>query len=596
MTPYVYVETVAALDDLVQQLLAQPRLTLSLDTETTGLDPLARASRVLLCQIGAPDGSVWVINAAKLDLRPLAPVLRGGRVVVLQNAKFDVRWLFAKYGLRIGALFDTALAELLLNAGIAGVPGQRRKAASLKSLAARYLGITLDKAVRSEFIGYEGCEFSAAQLQYAADDIPLLFAIKAQQAVELEMAGLVETARLEFQSVYPVARMELNGLGIDRPAYEAVIAAARVRQGETAAVCRAYLRKRDLFMNLFDEVAINLDSPKQIREVFQLLDHPLPDTEEKTLKKSGHPFAKLLLEYREYETQVSTFGEPVLNQIHPVTGRVHAEFDQLGTDSGRFAASKPNLQQIPREGKFRGCFIPAPGNLMCVADWSQFELRILCFFAKDRAMLAAFEAGRDLHSDTAARMYGLAYETVTKEHPARADAKILNFALSYGMGPTSLADDLGCSVEEAKAKMGLYFDSYPEVARYLKAAAAEGVRKMETRTVAGRRRRFHPPEAGPDYRRKIASIERQAKNTPIQGSNADALKRAMIAVQRRLDEAGWAPGIVACVHDEIVLEVGEKDAPAAAAMLAEEMKKAGSFYLPGVPVKAEVSVADRWAK
>lgn len=594
--PFTYIEKPAALEGMVSTLLQKPTMTLALDTETTGLDPLARRSRILLCQIATADGQTWVINAAKVNLKPLQPLFTRERLVVLQNSKFDVKWLFAHYGLRIQSVFDTMLAELLLNAGTITQPHQRRSAASLKSLAARYLGMTLDKSVRQEFVGYLGNEFTRQQLQYAADDVPLLLNIKAIQSTELQHYGLLNVAKLEFQSVYPVARMELNGLGINVPQYEHVIAESLVNKMAMDAKIREWLRKRDVYLNLFDEVDINLDSPKQLREAFVLLGEPMESTDEKSLKKSRSPFAEMLLEYREYETQVSTFGEPVLKCVHPMTGRIHAEFDQLGTDSGRFSCNRPNLQQIPAIQRFRGNFVPAQGNVMVVGDWSQFELRILCFYSKDANMLAAFEAGLDLHSDTASRMYGIPYEEVTKDHPARKDAKILNFALIYGMGPQSMADSLKCTVDEAKEKMERWFNAYPGNRTWLEEAARTGLRNLETRTVSGRRRSFKAPEPGEEYKKQCGSIQRRAKNTPIQGSNGDALKRAMIRVQQQVDYREYAPGMVACVHDEIVLEVNERDGEAACQMLKAEMQAAGQFYLPGVPIKADVGIAPCWQK
>lgn len=596
MIDYEYIQKPAELEALVGRLLQKPDMTLSLDTETTGLDPLARRSRVLLCQIGTPEGEVFVINAAKLDLSPLQPVFAGRRVAVLQNAKFDVKWLWAKYGLRIPQLFDTMLAELLLNAGLIVQTHQRRSAASLKSLSKKYLGLEMQKEVRKEFIGYLGAEFTKEQLDYAAEDVPHLFTIKEEQARQLQMASLIDVAKLEFAVVYAVARMELNGLGIDRARYETVIDESADRMGQMDVEIREYLRKRELFMNLFDEVDINLNSIPQLKQAFTLLGCPVPDTESKTLKRCPHPFAALMLEYRDWETQVSTFGLPVIRQIHPETGRLHPEFEQLGADSGRFSCNRPNIQQIPKEARFRSNFVAARGRKLVIGDWSQFELRILCYFSKDRNMLEAFEAGRDLHSDTAARMYGLNYEDIDKHHPARGDAKILNFALAYGMGVRSLADNLKCEESEAKAKRDRYFSAYPGVKDYLEQSAKDGVRNLETRTVSGRRRLFTRPEAGEDYKKQIAAIQRCSKNTPIQGSNGDALKRAMIMVQRRLDEKGWTPGLVACVHDEIVLEVPANAAEEAGVMLEEEMISAGEFYLPGVPIKADVGTSHCWEK
>lgn len=616
-TPYIYIQGDAELAELADRLYAVVDLPLACDTETTGLDPLEEDARLLLLQIAVPDevpgdlepGAVYVINACKCNLSIIAPILQDGRLTIWQNAKFDLKWLLAKFDIQPRRIFDTFLAELMIEAGTHDQLNVRRRQANLKSLARKYLKQELDKTAQKHFIGWKGDDFPEYMLQYAADDVPLLFDIMEAQAEAINNGGLFEVAKVEFAAVSTVAKMELNGLGVDPKAYRAVTEQARENMDAAEHEVKDLLLLTGAQKDLWGDCTVNVNAGGQLIAEFRRIGVELTNTDETTLKQviqqndGGTPaqLAETILKYREYQKLVSTYGDKVMSFIHPVTGRIHSEYQQLGSDAGRFSCDSPNIQQIPATKQYRSCFVPMPGNVLIVGDWSQFELRILCSFSGDQAMLDAFLAGRDLHSDTAARMYGLAYEDIDKHHPARQDAKILNFALCYGMGPTSLAISLKCSVEDAREKIKRYFQAYPGVEAYLKAAGKSAVVTGETRTLMGRRRLMPPPlGTGKEYRAAIAAMERKGKNTPIQGSNADFLKATMVEVEKRLIAIGVGleigEGIVACVHDEIVLEVPAGRAEEAKAVLVECMTTIPKPFMGPVPMKADVGIVPCWLK
>lgn len=594
---YTYIEDQDSLKAMAWVLKQEPKLKVAVDTETTGLDPLEEGARLLLLQIGTEDGALWVINAAKLGLEPLRGVLDNGRLCVLQNAKFDYQWLRVYSGIRLRNVYDTMLAELILVAGLYSVH-ERRGKASLKSLVEKYVGKQIDKETRLTFVNHQGDEFTQEQLDYAAEDIPHLWTIKAAQSQALLAGDLVETARLEFGVVPVVGEMELAGIGVDAAAYRQVIAESRLEKAKAEAACHLLLLEAGAYKDLFGDCHVNLDSHDQIKVTFRdQFGIEVKSTEEKHLKKVDHPFAKALLTYRDWETQVSSFGEKVLAHIHPVTGRIHPEFKQLGSDAGRMSCEKPNMQQIPADKKYRSLFIPAAGNVFVDADWSAMEMRILAKISGDQKLLEAFLQERDLHSHTAAEMYGHDYDKVVADHKAggskeRQRAKILNFALCYGMGVPSLAEELKCSQEEAQEAMDRYFAAFPGVAAWLKGQDRIGPRDLEVRTLGGRRRTFKPPQ----NRREVGSIQRKARNTPIQGTNADAVKKALILVADRLECAAIFPGILLAVHDELLVECPQDRAEEAVEIVRDGMNEAAAFYIHPVPAVTEVKVAEYWQK
>jgi DNA polymerase-1 len=586
--PYEYITEQARLEEVVKSELAS-RSAVSLDVEGDGLDP--HTMNLILVQMGTPE-KAYIFNA-KLDLTSCQSILGNDKILkILQNGKFDYSALKVVKGLEVVGMFDTMLAERILTTGL-----QREN--SLEDLAAKYLGVALDKdwmALNWAATAKSG-HVSKAQLKYAANDVLVLFPLYEKLLPALQRERLVPIADLEFSLIPVVAEIEIHGSLIDEKKWRENLQVLINRRNEIAAQIQQELqpyfkvKQVDLFGNSHD--VLNLNSPAQIMEAFRKLGLDLPSTGEAVLAKTNHPVAKLLLQYREAEKLITAFGENLLTKVHKKTGRIHPDFMQIGADTGRFACSNPNLQQIPTDSTFRSCFVPAKGYKFIVADYSQIELRIMAELSEDPAFMKAFKNDEDLHARTASEMYNVPLEKVDKK--MRFNAKSINFGLMYGRGANSLAIQLGVSVEEAEKLLGKYFTTYRRVKAWLDKAGREAVKKNYSTTLAGRKRWFKEADPGdPLYHRLISHIERQGKNTPIQGSSADMTKYALVGIYRALQEGRYDAFPIHTVHDEIVVEVREDQAEAVREVVEREMIKAGEKLLKKVPVRVDAKIASAW--
>ncbi len=589
---YDIISSQEGLEKIISELESQP--TLGLDTEGTKFDPFT--AELLLVQISTKD-NVYVIDATKVDLSPVKHILEADRPLkIAQNAKFDYSLLKVQAGVTLGSVFDTMLAERILTMGIS-------RDISLLTLADKYLGIKIDKTVRETFTNQKNTDskrhFTKEQLDYAARDVSVLHGIFEKQFKKLKEEDLIEPAKLEFSVVPTVAEMELHGSLIDQEKWRKYIAELREKRNTINKKIQVDLRhlspysQVDLFGNESD--TINLDSPLQLLNAFKKLGVELPNTAEATLQKSSHPLAKQLLEYRAYEKMITAFGESILEKIHPLTGRLHPDFIQLGADTGRFACNNPNLQQIPADSGLRSCFIATTGYKLITADYSQIELPIMAEVSGDTAFLEAFQKDIDLHTLTASQMFRIPIEKVNKDK--RFQAKSINFGLMYGRGPVSLANQIGLSVEESKKLLDVYFSKYKKVKQWLDAVGRQSIRQGYVRTLGGRRRMFSlPDKADIDYQKLLGAIERQGKNTPIQGTSADITKYALVFIHNEFKNTGLDAYLIHTVHDEIVAEAREDIAGEAAGIVEKQMIKAGERLLKKVPIKVDVNISNCWEK
>ncbi len=345
----------------------------------------------------------------------------------------------------------------------------------------------------------------------------------------------------------------------------------------------------------------NINSPKQLGEIlFETLLLPADkktktgySTSAEVLEKlrKYHPIIDDILDYRQVTKLKSTYVDGLL-KLADGEGLVHTTFKQTGTATGRLSSAEPNLQNIPIRTELgrelRKFFIPnAEGRVLIDADYSQIELRLLADIAGDAAMREAFISGFDIHTDTAARIFGVGKEEVTVEQRKRA--KAINFGIMYGMGEHSLSEDLHISRAEAKAYIESYLNSYPDVSRYLDEIVKTAYEQGFVTTKLGRRR-FIPELAESNKMRKKFG-ERVAMNSPIQGTAADIMKIAMIRVRKRLAESGLDAKMILQVHDELILEASREDAEAAMALLCEEMENAVKL---SVPLDVEAHIGGSW--
>ena len=564
------------------------------DVETTGLNP--HDSRLLLAQIETPKDA-FVIDL-RAQIKSLLPFFSDKRwLKIIHNAKFDTKFMLHNYGVRTHNVFDTFLAEQLL----AG--GRDLSGFSLAALAKRYLDVTLDKTARASFIDMKPmAAFTQEQFDYAREDTGVLIGIYEQQKVKLEELGLTRIAEIEFELASVVGAMELTGVPILTDKWRESLDEFR-RQHEASR-----LRMHELIFDggqveeqigMFVRDSINLQSTKQLQVAFKKIGIDVDSTNERTISMINHPAAQELLNYRGLQKLLTSYGEGFLDKLHPFTGRVHADFQQIGTATGRFACSNPNLQQMP--ASLRGC-VGLKDYKIVSADYSNIELRILAELSGDVNLNKAFEGGADPHKGTASLMFGVPLDKVTKEQ--RFIAKTINFGISYGMGPNKLMDMLNkgkpkkeqLSFNQVNAIMKKYKDTYRGAIDWLGNAGNRAYRQGYSETMMGRRRFYDRPTSDSvDWEGQVAGLKRQGANSPIQGTNADITKLAMLNLYHDLKTYGYNAEIILQVHDEIGVLAHKSEAEAVTQIVVESMEKSAQEILKAVPVKVETSIGDVWA-
>jgi DNA polymerase-1 len=558
------------------------RSLLALDLETEGLDP--HHHRTVLLSLG-DDREQVLVDARKLDLAPLVPLLAGPIPKVTHHGAFDAAML-RKLGIHVDGLLDTMLIEQVLQ------NGRQEGRRSLSDLAEKYLGLPLDKRARTSF-ALGDAAFSQGQLEYARRDLLATFHVLLEQMPGLVSDQLEGTARLECRAAPAFADLRFDGVFLDGPAWQALIDEARRERDAVRQEVDRHLGQVAQ-TDLFGRVALNLEAEAELRPALErLTGQRLRDLGKQTLQGLEHPVIRPLLRYRELHKIVTTYGDSFLAAIHPRTGRIHADFLQIGAPTGRVACREPNLQNVPRGSRFRNCFRAPAGRRMVTADYSGCELRILAEASQDPAFLQTFQRGGDLHAIVASEIFG---QSVTKQrHPElRERAKAINFGLAYGMGPAGLAAVTGLGQEEAERLLARYFRAYPRVREYLEDSARQALERGYAETLGGRRLYIAVGERLEGA--ELAALGRMAKNMPIQGTNADMLKLAMTGIRARLLEEGRDACMVNCVHDELLLEASEDDAWDVAELVREEMVRSGARYIQQVPVVVDVSVGEAWQK
>jgi DNA polymerase I-like protein with 3'-5' exonuclease and polymerase domains len=548
------------------------------DIETTALDP--RDGKTRLLQLATPEETFVIDVFAVRDLSPLKGVLESGPVKAFHNSKFDYQFLLAEHGVSLSPLFDTMLAAQLLDGGEYGA------SYALEAVAEHYLDEAVDKSARRE--DWSG-GLSHRQLEYAARDAAILLPLRERLAGKLEEERLSYISVIEFGAVAAIAEMELAGVKLDLARWKELEKTVRERRDKTALALDAQFPEPEGMLPLEGlGPRLNLNSPKQITDAFLSLGIELPDTKVWTLLKIDHPAARLLLEYRELQKKLGTYLETYPSFVHPKTGRIHANFLQCRVPTGRLACTNPNIQQIPHEDEFRRCFVAEEGYVLVIADYSQIELRILAEVSDDPAFVHAFQNGEDLHRVTAATMYGVPIDDVTKEQ--RTAAKRINFGLMYGRGARSLSAQLGTDEERGRQLIDEYFANYPKVQRFLQRTANRAVRDRELRTLAGRVRKFGNVPVADDR----GAMRREAMNYPIQGAASDIAKLALGYVREELE--GLDARLINCIHDEFVVECREEISGEVSERTRAAMMRAGEEILNRVPVDVEVAVSREWRK
>ncbi|MGQ9830324.1 MAG: DNA polymerase I [Thermochromatium sp.] len=595
---YELILTEAALESWLSRLATADLF--AFDTETTALDAM-QAELVGISFALEPGLAAYVPLAhiypgapKQLDrnqvLARLKPLLEDPtRPKLGQNLKYDMSVL-ARYDIQLrGIAHDTLLESYVLDSTARH---------DLDSLARRLLG---HNTIRFKDVAGKGAKqisFNQVPLEqagpYAAEDAEVT--LRLHQVLQPRLAAVPALERLyreiEIPLIPVLSRLERAGVLIDSAQLAAQSAdlAHQIRVLEERAYQLAGRR-------------FNLGSPKQIGAIlFDELGLPVvaktpkgaPSTAEEVLERladDGHPLPRIILDHRGLSKLKSTYTDKLPRLVNPVTGRVHTSYHQAITATGRLSSSDPNLQNIPirtEEGRrIRRAFIAPPGHCLFAADYSQIELRIMAHLSGDPRLLAAFASGQDIHRATAAEILGVAPEEVTSEQ--RRSAKTINFGLIYGMSAFGLARQLGIERGAAQEYIDRYFERYPGVRDFMDRIRRQAREHGYVETLFGRR--LYLPEISHRNPARRAAAERTAINAPLQGTAADIIKRAMIAVDAWLEAERPAARLILQVHDELVLEVADSAIEDTRARVRAAMEGAAEL---AVPLVVDIGVGANW--
>lgn len=613
--------------------------SVAIDTETSSTDPFLEP--LILFQICA-NNNIYVIDARKhlnIITYLVGLVKDSKKLAIFHNAVFDLEMIYTATGEMLVDVYDTMLGEILLYQGLGN------NFPSLKDLVKKYCGVELNKDVRETFIDFSG-EFSQEQLLYSALDVRYLLEIKDKQSKLLEEQRQTRVIDLECKLAPVIATMQLNGITLDKDYWLSLAKESEISAIEWEKKVKQFIldripysrynnlyellealkvqlptfeemggmitpikkvKKVDLFKSITDlsacrsflEKFFEVGSSTQMLQALRLLGINIPDTNAKTLKRvdpksKNYEVISLLLDYRESDKSVSSFGENYFKYINPVTGRIHTSYHQLGTFTGRMSSSNPNLQQVPREQKYRKSFIARPGYKLISADFSQQEYRLAGAVFREPAIIEAYKKGMDMHTMTACILYNKSPDQVTKEERSRA--KSVNFAVLYGSTEYGLAYNLQIPIEEAKKLLDAFFAGYPVLAKAKELAIKKILENYYSVTLTGRRRYWEHKTIFGDYKemyRYEGSIAREGFNHIIQGTGADVTKLSLINLYYN-NPFGDAFRILLQVHDEIICEVREDLAEEGAKFVVASMKSAFQPFLGEIEAEVSVDIGDYW--
>ncbi|MBF0641779.1 MULTISPECIES: DNA polymerase I [Pseudomonas] len=582
---------------------------IAFDTETTGID--AQQAQLVGLSFSVKAGEAAYVPLthsymgapAQLDrdsvLLALKPLLEDPKLLkVGQHAKFDMNILAncaiggdQANGITVrGVAFDTMLESYVLNS-----TATRH---DMDSLAQKYLD---HSTVSFQDIAGKGAKqltFDQIPLEqagpYAAEDADVT--LRLHQVLFDKLSAIPSLASvltdIEMPLVPVLARIERQGALVD----DKLLGVQSIELGDKMVAL-----EREAFEIAGEE--FNLGSPKQLGSIlYDKLGLPVlkktakgqPSTAEEVLAKlaeDDYPLPRVLMQYRSMSKLKSTYTDRLPEQINPRTGRIHTSYHQAVASTGRLSSSDPNLQNIPvrtAEGRrIRQAFIAPPGYKLLAADYSQIELRIMAHLSRDEGLLNAFRNNLDVHTATAAEVFKVELKDVTSDQ--RRSAKAINFGLIYGMGAQKLGKDIGVDTKQAKAYIDTYFARYPGVREYMDRTRAQAADQGYVETIFGRR--LYLPEINSNKPQERAGAERTAINAPMQGTAADIIKKAMVAVDNWLASSGLDARVILQVHDELVLEVRED--------LVDQVREEIRGHMSGaatldVPLLVEVGVGNNW--
>ncbi len=565
------------------------------DTETTGLDPLT--AQLVGIAFSWEQGKGFYVpipedrDEAQAIVDQLKPFFESTTIEKIgQNLKYDLKVLH-KYGVTAhGPLFDTMLAHYLIN------PDMRH---NMDVLAETYLNYTPQPIV--DLIGKKGKNQKSMrdvpledQKEYAVEDADITLQLKEHFEKELKQAG---TDKLFYDIEMPLLQvlvaMEIEGVNLDS---EFLSTLSRKLNEDILQL------EKSIYETAGEE--FNIGSPKQLGEILfgkmQLVDKPKKtktgqySTAEDVLSylAKDHQIIADVLEYRGLTKLKSTYVDALPNQVNPDTGRIHTSYMQAVAATGRLSSTDPNLQNIPirteRGRQVRKAFVPRDENYTLVAaDYSQIELRIIAALSEEENMIAAFQSGEDIHASTAAKVFNVALDAVTREQ--RSNAKTVNFGIIYGVSAFGLSNQTDLSRGEAKELIDTYYATYPKLRAYMQDQVDFARENGYVATVLGRRRYLNNINSSNAIVRGAA--ERNAVNAPIQGSAADIIKLAMINIHKKFQELNCKSKMLLQVHDELVFDIHNDELDQMKKLIQDEMENA---YKMTVPLDVEVGLGQNW--
>ena len=569
----------------------------ALDTETTGLDYMD--AKLVGISLSVKSGEAAYIPLAHnhddqlsedLVLRELKPILESKKTKVIgQNIKFD-RNILSRYGINLNSIEnDTMLMSYVLNS-----TASRH---NLDALAQHYLNYKTTTFEEVAGKGVKQITFDLVPIDkaahYAAEDADITFRLyeelKPKLAKEPILSALLE--EVEIPLIRVLSDMEQAGTLVNEKILKA--------QSKNFSERIAKLEKEAY--GLADQ-EFNLGSPKQLQEIFfGQLNYPIiqktpggqPSTAENVLKQLAEDYElpKIILEHRTLSKLKSTYTDKLPLQTSVNTGRIHTSFNQTGTSTGRLSSSDPNLQNIPirtEDGRrIRQAFESSKGYQLISADYSQIELRVIAHLSKDEGLIKAFQEGQDIHSSTASEVFEVNIKEVNSDQ--RRNAKAINFGLIYGISAFGLSKQLGINRNLAAEYMDIYFSRYPGVRKYMEKVKSDAKKIGYVETLYGRRLYLPEISTGNAIRRQAA--ERVAINAPVQGTAADIMKKAMLAVDDSLIKEKIDAKLILQVHDELVIESNKKDSERVAEILTKSMSKAAKLL---VPLEVEIGIGKNW--
>ena len=620
------------IEDVVKY--CEQQSVLAVDTETEGLD--FTCMKMTMFQIG-DENHQFIIDTRVISIEPLRGILESKEILKLfHNAKFDYKFIKRWADIECEHVYDTYLAEQVINCG-------KEIKYGLAQVCERYLGVVLNKEVRSSFIGLTTKAYTNEQIEYGAKDVEYLCKIRNKQLPLIEKYQLENVVQLENDAVLGFADIEYNGLDIDKEAWTSlsevcVTDAITLKESLDALIIdderlQKFVPKYvqgDLFTEKEEirKLDIMWTSPTQVLKVFKTLIPELDNVNGKEMYKyrRGNPLIDTYVRYKEKMKIATSYG-PAFFKYIASDDKIHTGFRQI-LDTGRVSSSKPNMQQIPASNDFRNCFTAPTDWCFVSSDYSSQELNVIAFGSKDPVWIECLEKGQDLHSVCADLVYGqewkdaaegdcryYAYANIGRgtdraklkcscpEHKKlRTNVKTINFGLAYGMGPNKLADTLNIGIPEAKELIEKYFKSFPAIGGFLDKLASFGKKYGYIKTFPPYNRRRWFSNWYPNIwnnkseLRELGSIERASKNTPIQGASADMTKLALHYIRMYIKEHKVPVKMVMTVHDQIDTICAIDYAQQWVTKMTELMEKAALVVVTNGLLKADTNISKSWEK